>query len=137
MSAPTTQPSPGISPTLALGYTTRDKQRRLVLVGVDASQGPDVWSVYDVPAEGWLVARLDGYDEKAAHAESLARDYHGAQVAYHTGERTEDPLPNPTVIPMAVIGKSAALARRLLKPATEGPLGPATRPSKPRARKEK
>jgi hypothetical protein len=93
------------------------------LVVVDAIEMTGVWSVYDVPVErgaqaGWLVQRLDAHDEKLDAAVSLAVTYHADQVAFHAGERSEhpcpDPLPKPTEVPVWEIRKHAELAERLL-----------------------
>ncbi len=127
MSAPLTSTKPGAEPPpLEFTYRTFEKERRRVLVGVDAIDHTGVWSVYDVPVGsshtvGWLVQRLDGYDEKLDAASALAADYAGEQQRFHQGERSEqalaDPLPRPEAIPLADIRKHTRLARRLAGPA--------------------
>jgi hypothetical protein len=116
---------------LEYGYTTWDGEERRVLVGVDSTDMTGVWSVYDVPVggrhtQGWLVERLDGYDDKLPKATSLAKEYAADQQRFHRGERGEqakpDPLPCPIVggdgkrrpveVPLAEICRHAALARR-------------------------
>ena len=81
MSAPLASTRPGEEPPpLAFTYRTFEKERRRVLVGVDAIDHTGVWSVYDVPVGrshtvGWRVQRLDGYDEKLDAASALAAEY--------------------------------------------------------------
>ncbi len=107
---------------LTLHYRRARGQRRAVLVAVDET---DVWFVYDVPAEpkrrartGLIVERLGGYDEKCSQALALAADYHAAQSAFHASEREHftcpDPLPRARRAPLAVIGRDAARARRVV-----------------------
>jgi hypothetical protein len=125
-------------PALEYTYTTWEKTRRRVLVGVDAIEHTGVWSVYDIPAGpghevGWLVQRLDGHDEKLDAAAALAGEYSRDQQRYHDGERSEhalaDPLPRPVDVPLDEIRKHTALARRLARqaappaPKTEKPSG--------------
>ena len=135
MSAPSTSTTSGAPlPALEFTYTTWEKQGRRVLVGVDATDHTGVWSVFDVPvgrghAVGWLVARLDGYDEKLDAACALAADYASEQQRFHDEERSEhalaDPLPRPVDVQLAEIRKHTALARRLAAPAE-----PASKPVK-------
>ncbi len=120
---PTTRPGSPDAPRLAYPYTTLAGDCRIVLVAVDAIEMTGVWSVYDVPAErgaqvGWLIQRLDAHDEKLDAAVSLAVAYHADQVAFHAGERSEhpcpDPLSKPTEVPAGEIRKHAELAERLI-----------------------
>ena len=117
-----TVPSKSDAPPLAYQYTTWEKQRRRVLVGLDAIAHTGVWSVYDVPSgsdagPGWLVERLNGHDEKLDAAAALACDYSSEQQRFHDGERSQqalpDPLPKPTEVPVGRIRKHAARARRV------------------------
>jgi hypothetical protein len=107
-------------------YLTWEKERRKVLVAVDAIEHTGTWSVYDMPVArgaemGWLVERLAGHDDKLDQAAALARDYHGEQQRYHAGERSEhalaDPLPRPVETPAGEIRKHATLARKVARKA--------------------
>jgi len=121
-------------------YLTWEKERRKVLVAVDAIEHTGVWSVYDMPVArgtdtGWLVERLAGHDDKLDQAAALARDYHGEQKRYHAGERSEhalaDPLPRPVQTPAGEIRKHATLARKV---ARQTQSGNDKAPAAPRAR---
>ncbi len=51
------------------------------------------WRVLDRVADhAVLVETLTGHDDRREQAESLARDYATEQLAYHAGERPDDPL---------------------------------------------
>lgn len=129
----------GIEP-LEYTYTTWDGQARKAVVGVDSIEETGAWSVYDMPADGkhthgWLVERLDGYDDKLPKATGLARSYAADQQRFHDGERGEhakpDPLTRPVVdddgkrhpveVPLVEIRKHVVLARLLAarKPDTQ------------------